>query len=129
MKPDFALRGIFSIQHYSGIPTQDLAEGFGQTEEKLSNDQVLHMSTVATSEKFFNLAVDWLEVAVVRSRNCSKRLKEALQEAKDGHDRELMGMELGTWDKTNNVVSHLREEPYDEELRKSELFQRKRELT
>ena len=62
MKPDFALRGIFSIQHYSGIPTQDLAAGFGQPEEKLSDDQVLHMSTVATSEKFFNLAVDWLEV-------------------------------------------------------------------
>lgn len=129
MKPDFALRGIFSIQHYSGIPTQDLAAGFGQPEEKLSDDQVLHMSTVATSEKFFNLAVDWLEVAVVRSRNCSRRLKEALQEAKDGHDRELMGMELGTWDKTNNMVSHMREEPYDEELRKSELFQRKRDLT
>ena len=126
---DYLIRGILTIQHYSGVSCHELAEGFGQLQEKLDDDQVQEIGFVAIREKFFNLAVDWLEVARRRHGKASKRVDEALQEAKEEHDRELMSRDLGEWNKTSNLVSHMREEPYDDDLRRSELFLRKRQVT
>ena len=47
----------------------------------------------------------------------------SLEAARELHDRHLMAVGLGEWDRETNLIYHTREDPYDEELRSSPLFQ------
>jgi prolyl 4-hydroxylase len=118
-----AMRGLLSLQHYHNISCSVLAEGFGQPEERLSKEQMEVLARTATAGHYLRLAVAWLEEA--RRRAPAARLDRALRRAREEHDRRLMTLDLGEFDQSTNLVYHMAAEPYDEDLRASDLCRKK----
>ena len=122
-------KGILSIQHYYNVSCKEIGEGFGDTANRMTLEQILEFGDIALKNNYlkqgvewYRLALAWLEEQESKDKKMKSKVRKNFADAIERHDGHVMSEGLTQYDSRTKNIFYTNIRPYDKDLEETNLY-------